>query len=488
MLCDSAALSIGDEKLKSFGKTHESGENFNPPEFSAASSSDDSVAPAAKKVKVDLPHTREHGGKTYLLTEYGLKNFEKLLENKQLERGVPAKTCQECQEVMDWMIDGPITKGKKSWYFYQPRHNGVCKKRVSDEHNSNASAYDKELKEIDAKLIVLNAKKEKTKDDIKLISDLIARRAICFEKGKNSKSAPIKKKAAADARARGDCPGQADHGCPHKAKAPVINGRQKIYCRKCQEKVSANNDNVLESQRKAAERAKDIFVTVPHAEFLKSLGAIKTRQLVPATSLQKDIVGIDTSSAGGQGSTDWEDLNGVGGFYISSGIQHTFHARRTYATQKRTIESKWSISIDGATPQSFLLIPMLKSFAKFCSGRVICYHTAAAECDFKRLTSVFSHRTAAIISTSPFPQFETGWLNTGQDIYRHLIGPKNVPVLSTHWKLSIIHEDLYSLKSNASVYTPLDTGIVNIPSDVTNVVSDAMKTWNLAMLMKTILF
>jgi hypothetical protein len=391
---------------------------------------------------------------------------------------------------MDWKVDGPIKKDQgKKWYTYQPRHNGECiKKGFGDEYNKVALAYDKELKQIDSKLIVLSSKKEKSKDDIKQISDLNSRRTVCFEKGMNSKS----QKAAANARARGDCPGRSGGGaCPHKARAPVINCRKKIYCSYCQDKVAANNDKVLESHRKAAEIAKGIFVTVPHAASFKSLGADKIRQLIPATSVwmvQRDIVGIDTSSAGGKGSCDWEDLNGVGGFYISSGIEHTFLARRTYATQKRSVESKWSVSIDGATPQSFSFIPMLKNFAKFCSGRVICYHTAAAECDFKRLTSVFGHRTAAIISTSPFPQFETGWLNTGQDIYRHLIGPKNVPVLSTHWKLSIIHEDLYSLKSDPSISAPLDTGIVTVPSVVTNVVSDAMKTWNMAMLIKTILF
>ena len=142
-------------------------------------------------------------------------------------------------------------------------------------------------------------------------------------------------------------------------------------------------------------------------------------------------------------------------------LQHTFHARRTYATRNHSVESKWSLSIDGAASESLLFIPMLKSFAKFCSGRVICYHTAAAECDFKRLTSVFTEKTASIIFTgSPFPPFEIGWLNTGQDLYRHLIGPKGVPITSTHWKLSIIHDDLYSLKNDPSVSVPLDNGIV----------------------------
>ena len=135
--------------------------------------------PTSVNDEIELPHTRAHNGKTYLLSDYGLKNYEKLLNNKQLERGVPAKTCQECKEVMDWMIDGPITKGKKSWYSYQHRHNGQCR-----TDNKTASAFDKELKGIDSKLIVLSSKKVKSEEDLKLIDDLTARRAICFQKGK----------------------------------------------------------------------------------------------------------------------------------------------------------------------------------------------------------------------------------------------------------------------------------------------------------------
>jgi hypothetical protein len=186
MLAGSAALSIGDEKFNYFVETFESAENFNP-DLSAGSSSDDPVGPAAKKVKLDLPHTRVHNGETLLLSDYGLKNYEKLLNNKQLERGVPAKECQECKEVMDWRTDGPITKGKKSWYFYQPRHNGICKKKVSDEHYKVASTFDKELKDIDTKLVVLSAKKVKNKEDIQEIAELSSRRELCVEKGWYSK-------------------------------------------------------------------------------------------------------------------------------------------------------------------------------------------------------------------------------------------------------------------------------------------------------------
>ena len=37
-----------------------------------------------------MAHTRVHEGVTFLLTEYGLKNFEKLSAAGQLERGVPS--------------------------------------------------------------------------------------------------------------------------------------------------------------------------------------------------------------------------------------------------------------------------------------------------------------------------------------------------------------------------------------------------------------
>jgi hypothetical protein len=234
---------------------------------------------------------------------------------------------------------------------------------------------------------------------------------------------------------------------------------------------------------KTEEIAEDIFVTIPHAASLKSLGKVKILQLLSDTSvslLKRDIVGIDTSSAGGQGSCEWQDLNGIGGFYLDiNGNQRIYHAKRTYTRDTKSIEGKWSVSIDGAAYEPYLFLPMLKSFAKFCSERVITYHTAAAQCDFKRLNSVFTGRTAGIISTgSPFPPFETGWLNTGQDLYRRLIGPKGVPITSTHWKLSIIHDDLYSLKNDPSVSVPLGNGIVIVPIAMTNVLSDAMKTWN----------
>ncbi len=97
MLAGSAALSADDENLISFGKTHESVENFDP-KLPAPSSSDDPVAPAAKKVKVDLPHTPVHKGKSYHLSDYGLKNYNKLLENKQLERGIPAKNVKNARK------------------------------------------------------------------------------------------------------------------------------------------------------------------------------------------------------------------------------------------------------------------------------------------------------------------------------------------------------------------------------------------------------
>ena len=160
MLCDSAALSIGDEKLKDFGKTLESGEKFDP-EFTAASSSDDVVGPAAKKVKIELPHTREYKSKTYLLSDYGLKNYEKLLNNKQLSRGVPPKKCRECNEDMDWRTNGPIFKQRNGTFTYNNRHNGRCLKRGQTDVTL---AFDKEFKEIEANLAVLNSKKEKTKD------------------------------------------------------------------------------------------------------------------------------------------------------------------------------------------------------------------------------------------------------------------------------------------------------------------------------------
>jgi hypothetical protein len=285
------------------------------------------------------------------------------------------------------------------------------------------------------------------------------------------------------------CPGAQNNGCPSRSKAAVSNGRQRIYCIFCQAKVAANIDNVLESQRKATERAQGITVAVPHITSLKRLGQENISKCLKNSIVQKikgKFIGIDTSSTA-QGSCDWEDLNGVGGFYIEQGVTHTFVAKRTYSTAQKSIHGKWSVLIDDLAPINETLVPMLKRFARWCSGRTIAYHTAQADCDFKRLTSVFTEKTTGIISAgSPFPP-RSDWLNTGQDIYRHLIGPKNVPIISTHWKLSIIHEDLYELKRDSTVSVSLDSNIVKVDEEgLTNVLSDAMKTWNILMVIHNI--
>ena len=83
-----------------------------------------------------LPHIRTHKGIEYQLTDYGLKNYNKLLSNGQLERGVPPKKCLECNMMMDWRKDGPLRKQKNGTFTYQGRHNGICiKKGFSDENN-----------------------------------------------------------------------------------------------------------------------------------------------------------------------------------------------------------------------------------------------------------------------------------------------------------------------------------------------------------------
>jgi hypothetical protein len=90
------------------------------------------------------PHPRTHNGKEYNLTSYGLKNYNKLFKNGQLERGVPEKKCVECHKIMIWRIDGPLRKPKNGTYTYQPRHNGKCiKKGFSDENNliNNAKVF-----------------------------------------------------------------------------------------------------------------------------------------------------------------------------------------------------------------------------------------------------------------------------------------------------------------------------------------------------------
>lgn len=226
MLCDDPACADSTVVDEEFKETFDSENNSNPDFSAASSSSTDASEPVAKKVKVDLPHTRQHLGKSYLLSYYGLKNFKKLVDNKQLERGVKSKPCYECSLPMDWQVDGPIKKVKGTFY-YTGRHNGACVKKGQD---GPRLAYDKEFKEINSKLIVLKALKDKTKADLDNIATLTARRAICFQKGINSRS----QNAAKDARAAGMCPGAFDIGCP--TKSPQVPGRS--YCKPCQVKDS----------------------------------------------------------------------------------------------------------------------------------------------------------------------------------------------------------------------------------------------------------
>ena len=136
---------------------------------------------------------------------------------------------------MDWRTDGPISKQKKPViFYYNNRHNGECLKNgQNDEYNKTALAFDTELKGIDTKLILLNSKKLKTKDDQKIIADLTKRRAICFEKGKNSMTT----KAAQDARANGLCPGAMNNGC--SKNNPQVLGFS--YCSTCQVIVNIHN-------------------------------------------------------------------------------------------------------------------------------------------------------------------------------------------------------------------------------------------------------
>ena len=422
MLCNAAAVSVGDEKLKDFGETLESAENFNP-DLSAGSSSH----PPAKKVKVDLPHTRVHKGETLLLSDYGLNNYNKLLENNQLDRGVHVNDCKECGEEMDWRIDGPITKGKKSWYFYQPRHNGKCR-----TDNKKSLAFDRELKEIDSKMIVLNSKKEKSKDDLKQIADLTARRAICFQKGLNSKS----QKAAADARARGDCPGQNDHGCPNKS--PQIHG--KSYCAPCQVKSDAYNSKpeshamVVRAREKRVEREQHIEMLEP---IVVSLQSVDIRFILPPETVEKlrdlsQFVGCDSENKERGNTTAASTHEWV---FQDFSTGSTLHLKRYY--------KNWHISLDSSHKKLISDAEAKQSVFKFVGNKTLMYSAWSQGCDKKRLMDWVGYKDLLCVNYNE-KALSFKWCNLGAQACYLIFGPKN-PIVTPTMKLLTLFNHLYEV-------------------------------------------
>jgi hypothetical protein len=158
-----------------------------------------SSCPAAKKVKMDLRYAQSSGGKTYLHWIRVKKNFEKLLRTiSWKEVSMP----KECLLGM-WRVYGLA----KWWSYCTKTPNGVYYLPTSPQwrcikigiHKSKLQSGFSLWQRTKGKLI-LNwppwiQKKQKSKEDIKLISDLIARREVCFQ-GVNSKGLAYDKKSS----------------------------------------------------------------------------------------------------------------------------------------------------------------------------------------------------------------------------------------------------------------------------------------------------
>ena len=391
-----------------------------------------------KKGKVDLPHTREHGGKTYLLSDYGLKSFEKLLENKQLDRGVNSKKCLQCEECMDWRNDGPIAR-QKGVYYYQPRHNGKC---IKNGVNDISLAYDKELKQIDSKLIVLNSKKVKSNADLKQISDLSARRTICFEKGIAGKS----KKAAADARARGNCPGYKDGGCP--TKSPQIPG--KSYCSPCQAKVNANNNapeqhaRVVRCQENAALEEKNITVLVP---IVVSLQSVDIRAILPdeIVDMLRDLhqfVGCDSENKKRGNTTAELTYEWV---FRDFSTGSTLHLKRFH--------KQWNISLDSSPKKLVSDAEAKQAVFKFVGKKTLMYSATSEGCDKKRLMNWVGFKDLFKKNYND-KALSFNWFNLGAQVCYKIVGPDGAIITPT-MKLLTLYHHLYEVPgTDVSVPTP----------------------------------
>jgi len=87
MICDDPAVDVCvEEEFNSVEETIDSENNSNPDFSAASSSSSDASEPVAMKVKVDIPHTREHLGKTYLLSDYGLQERFMLFLQRHMDQ------------------------------------------------------------------------------------------------------------------------------------------------------------------------------------------------------------------------------------------------------------------------------------------------------------------------------------------------------------------------------------------------------------------
>ena len=443
-----ASVSAVNEKIV-FQETLDYVQNLDP----ATSSSD--VPPPLKKAKLDLIHVREHKGTTYNLSDYGLKNFKKLLDNKQLERGVKSKKCLECGEWMDWKNDGAIQKHNSRHFSYKSRHNGICLK--NGENDANAAKQKKAADEardagmcpgyplathkthvpkVPGKAFCSTCQIQSDKNNAK------------YNLTKNSKQ----KKSAGEARAAGMCP-----GCPngiHKTPVPQVIG--KSFCSTCQLKSDAYNNtaehhaSVVRSEEKRAAKEKNVEVLNP---IVTSLQSRDIRTILPFDTVEmlrdlSQFVGVDSEHHERGGVTALKTYEWVFRDFASGS---TLHLKRYY--------KNWNMTCD-STPKKLISDAEAKQAVfKFVGQKTLMYFAASEGCDKKRLMDWMGYKDLNSNYNDRALSFR--WFNLDWQVCRKIFGPDGAIVTPT-CKLLTLFNHLYQVPGiNVSVPTPpgyIDSG------------------------------
>lgn len=314
-------------------------------------------------------------------------------------------------------------------------------KKISDEYSKVALAYDKELKQVDSKLAVLNSKKVKTKEDLEHIANLTAKRAVCYEKGMYSK----KKKAADDARALGMCPGQADHGCP--TKSPQIHGRS--YCSPCQDKVNAHNNtaerhaSVVRSEEKRVAREQSIEMLEP---IVVSLQTVDITTILPSETVEKlrdlnQFVGVDSENRDRGNTTAELTYEWV---FRDFSTGSTLHLKRFH--------KQWNISLDSSPKKLVSDVEAKQVVFKFVGKKTLMYFAASEGCDKKRLMDWMGYKDFNGNFNDKALSFK--WFNLGSQVCYKIFGPDGAIITPT-MKLLTLFNHMYDVPgTDISAPTP----------------------------------
>jgi hypothetical protein len=229
---------------------------------------------------------------------------------------------------------------------------------------------------------------------------------------------------------------------------------------------------------------------------------------------QTQFVGVDTGAA--HRSCQACDMYQVAAFYLEpNGNEQVWYSHRHHYNPDDVFNSIWQVWVNRVLVLESHHFDMLSSLSGFCKSRTIIIYTGNTACDYKRIVGAYSTKPQPevneyddgeefdadytfddvaenfqapdlnLIHDNPFPE-ESQWFNAGKDLVQHVIGPVAVPIISTYWKLSIIHPQLYSAGGHM---VSAGENIVTFPTDREshNVIQDSMRAWNVVYSFKNAL-